>query len=126
MTFVTKPNRVNPKELIKSETINKIIQGLEDIENFLESTVAVVNDHIEFNKIANIPTNTTTLQTFNVVFSKPFSSNPFVFLTIENLNVNVDLKVWVSNVTTTGFTLNVKVLLPRPNTYVNINWLALL
>jgi hypothetical protein len=126
MTFVTKPNRVNPKELIKSETINKIIQGLEDIENFLENTVRVVNDHIEFSKVENISTNITTLQTFNVVFSKPFSSNPFVFLTIENLNVNVDLKFWVSNVTTTSFTLNVKVLIPRPNTFINVNWLALL
>jgi hypothetical protein len=126
MTFVTKPNKVSPKELIKSETINQIIQGLEDIENFLESVVKVVQDHIEYGKVENIPTSSVTTLTYNVTFTKQFTSNPFVFLSVENLDSFVDISFWVSDVTTTSFTLNIKVIRVRPNTYCNINWLAIL
>jgi hypothetical protein len=126
MSFVTKPDRVNPKERIKSDTINKIIQGLEDIESYLENLVTLVKDHLEYGKVSNIPTSSVTTLTYNITFTKPFSSNPLVFLSIENLNPYVDISYWVSNVSTTGFSLNVKVIRVRPDTYVNVNWLALL
>jgi hypothetical protein len=126
MSFVTKPSKVNPKELIKSETINKIIQGLEDIENYLDSRDNYLIDHLEYDKVTNIPTDNNTVLTYDITFTKQFTNNPFIFLTIENLNPDVDLAIWVSNVTTTGFTLNVKIINKKANTYVNVNWLALL
>jgi hypothetical protein len=126
MTFVTKPDRVHPKELIKSDTINKIITGLEDIENYLESRLSYIIDHLEYGKVTNIPTNDNTVLTYDITFAKQFTNSPFIFLTIENLNPDVDLAIWVSNVTTTGFTLNVKIIKKKANTYVNVNWLALL
>jgi hypothetical protein len=125
MSFVTKPDKVNPKELIKSETINKIIQGLEDIENYLESRDNCLIDNLEYDKVTNIPTDNNTVLTYDITFTKQFTNNPFIFLTIENLNPDVDLAIWVSNVTTTGFTLNVKIIKKKANTYVNVNWLAL-
>jgi hypothetical protein len=126
MGFVTKPDKVHPKELIKSDTINKIIQGLEDIESYLESRINYLLDHLEYGKVTNIPTNDNTVLTYDITFTKQFTNNPFIFLTVENLNPDVDLAIWVSNVTTTGFTLNAKVIKKKANTYCNVNWLALL
>ena len=126
MSFVTKPDKVQYKGLIKSETINKIIQGLEDIENYLENIPTLVTDHLEYGKVSNIPTDNNIVLTYDITFTKQFTNNPFIFLTIENLNPDVDLAIWVSNVTTTGFTLNVKIIKKKANTYVNVNWLALL
>jgi hypothetical protein len=126
MSFVTKPDRVQYKGLIKSETINKIIQGLEDIENYLESRLSYIIDHLEYDKVTNIPTDNNTVLTYDITFAKQFTNSPFIFLTLENLSPDVDLAIWVSNVTTTGFTLNVKIIKKKANTYVNVNWLALL
>jgi hypothetical protein len=126
MGFVTKPDRVNPKELIKSDTINKIIQGLEDIESYLENISSYLLDHLEYGKVTNIPTNDNTVLTYDITFTKQFTNNPFIFLTVENLNPDVDLAIWVSNVSIAGFTLNVRIIRKRINTYCNVNWLALL
>jgi len=126
MSFVTKPDKVHPKDLIKSDTINKIITGLEDIESYLENRINYLLDHLEYGKVTNIPTINNTILTYNITFAKKFTNNPFVFLTVENLDPDVDISYWVSNVSTTGFTLNVKVIKKRANTYVNVNWLALL
>jgi len=126
MAFITKPERVKPKDVIKAETINQIIQGLEDVENYLENIVKVVEDHIEYGKVKNIPTDRTGTYTYQITFKKQFTDIPYIFLTIENLDADVDINIWVSNVTTTSFTLNVKVISVRPNTYCNVNYLALL
>ena len=126
MVFVTKPERVNPKELIKSETINKIIQGLEDTERYLENVIGFLIDHLEYGKVENIPTNAIGTFTYAITFTKQFTNLPYIFLTIENLNDRVDVNVWVSDVTTTSFNLVVKVIRVQPNTFCNVNWLALL
>ena len=126
MAFITKPERVNPKELIKSETINKIIQGLEDIESYLESRISFLIDHLEYGKVFNIPTDNNIVLTYPISFQKAFSNLPFIFLTVENLNPDVDLAIWVSDVTTSSFKLNVKIIKKKANTYCDVNWLALL
>jgi hypothetical protein len=126
MSFVTKPDKVQYKGLIKSETINKIIQGLEDIESYLESRNNYLIDHLEYDKVTNIPTIDNTILTYDITFTKQFTNNPFVFLTVENLSPDVDLAIWVSNISTIGFTLNVKIIKKKAGTYVNVNWLALL
>jgi hypothetical protein len=126
MSFVTKPDKVQYKGLIKSDTINKIITGLEDIESYLENRISYLIDHLEYGKVTDIPTDDNTVLTYDITFTKQFTNSPFIFLTVENLSPDVDLVIWVSNVTTTGFTLNVKIIKKKANTYCNVNWLALL
>jgi len=126
MAFITKPERVNPKDIIKSETINKLIQGLEDVENYLERMTLIISDHLEYGKVENIPTDRVGTYTYPIDFQKAFGNNPYVFLTVENLDPNVDVNIWVSNTSITGFTLNVKIIRVRPNTFCSVNWLALL
>jgi hypothetical protein len=126
MIIISKPPRVNPREIIKSSTINTIIQGLEEIENYLNSLTQVVQDHIEYGKVSNIPTSSIDTLIYNIQFNKPFTSPPYVFTSLENLDPNTDVNVFVSDVSTTGFTLNVKVIRKRANTYCNVNWLAIL
>jgi hypothetical protein len=126
MVIISKPPRVNPKEIIKSSTINTIIQALEEIENYLNSSIQVVQDHIEYGKVSNIPTSSIGTLIYNINFNKSFTSPPYVFISLENLDPDVDVNVFVSNVSTTGFSLNVKVIRKRTNTYCNVNWLAIL
>jgi len=125
MAFITKPERVNPKELIKSETINKIIQGLEDVENYLENLTVQLPFTVDFGKVENIPTNQVGTFTYQVSFNKTFNTIPYIFLTVENLNDKVDVNIWVSNASVNGFILNVKVIRARPNSYCNVNWMAI-
>jgi hypothetical protein len=126
MVIISKPQKVNPREIIKSSTINTIIQGLQDVEDYINSKLQLLQDHIEYGKVSGIPTSSNDTLTYNVQFNKPFTSSPYVFISIENLDPNVDVNVFVSNVSTTGFTLNVKVIRLRTNTYCNVNWLAIL
>ena len=126
MVIISKPPRVNPREIIKSSTINTIIQGLQDVEDYINSKLQALQDHIEYGKVSNIPTSSNTTLTYNIQFNKPFTSSPYVFISLENLDPNVDVNVFVSDVSTTGFTLNVKVIRLKINTYCNVNWLAIL
>jgi len=126
MAFITKPERVNPKDIIRSDTINKLIQGLGDVESYLENLFGFLTDHVEYGKVSNIPTNNNGVFAYPVSFQKEFSNSPYVFVSVENLNPKVDLAIWVNGVTTTGFTLYVKVIKRERNTYCNVNWLALL
>jgi glutathionyl-hydroquinone reductase len=126
MSFIPKPNRVNPKEIIKSETINTIISALEVIENYLENRFFLITDHLEYGKLTNIDTSRVGTFTYNITFSKPFTNKPYVFLSVENLDPNVDINVSAQNVSTNGFQILVKVIRVRQNTYCQINWFAVL
>jgi hypothetical protein len=126
MSFIPKPNRVNPKEIIKSETINTIISALEVIENYLENFVSVVNDHLEYGKITNIDTSSVGTFTYDVTFNKPFTDVPYVFLSVEDLDPNVDITFSAKNVSTNGFQIMVRVLRRRGGTRCSINWFAVL
>ena len=127
MTFITKPNFVQPKTKILAEDINKIIQGLIDTENYLENLVRIVEDHIEYGRIVNIPTGDTGLLTYNITFSKPFTSPPRIFLGLENMHIDVNIKpLYVTNISNTGFTLNVYVVKKKAGTSINVTWLAIL
>jgi hypothetical protein len=126
MSFIPKPNRVNPKEIIKSETINTIINALEVIENYLENFVSVVKDHLEYGKVVNIDTSRVGTYTYDITFNKPFTNVPYVFLSAEDLDPNVDILFSAQNVSTNGFQIMVKVIRRRIGTYCSINWFAVL
>lgn len=125
MVTITKPNFVQPKTKILAEDINKIIQGLIDTENYLNSLQITEKYQIEYGKVENISTSRVGHYTFNVTFSKSFEKIPVVMFSIENLNPDVDLNIWVSNLTKNGFTLNVRVIRMKTNSYCNVMWLAL-
>ena len=126
MSFIPKPNRVNPKEIIKSETINTIINALEIIETYLENKFYRITDHLEYGKITNIDTSSIGAYTYNITFNKPFTNVPYVFLSVEDLDPNVDINFSAQNVSTNGFQILVKVIRVRQNTYCSINWFAIL
>lgn len=126
MSFIPKPNRVNPKEIIKSETINTIINALEIIETYLENKFYRITDHLEYGKITNIDTSRIGAYTYNITFNKPFTNVPYVFLSVEDLDPNVDINFSAQNVSTNGFQILVKVIRVRQNTYCSINWFAIL
>jgi len=126
MSFIPKPNRVNPKEIIKSETINTIINALEIIETYLENKFYRITDHLEYGKITNIDTSSIGAYTYNITFNKPFTNVPYVFLSVEDLDPNVDINFSAQNVSTNGFQILVKVIRVRQNTYCSINWFAVL
>lgn len=124
MSFITKPTFVEPKTKILASDINKIIQGLIDTENYLENVLGLVTDHIEYGKVQNVNTSNNGIFTYQISFSKQFTNLPVVLLTLENVDVDVDLMVWVSNVTLSGFVLNVKVIKKKANTSCNVSYLA--
>jgi oligoribonuclease NrnB/cAMP/cGMP phosphodiesterase (DHH superfamily) len=126
MSFIPKPNRVNTKEIIKSETINTIISALEIIENYLENFVSIVKDHLEYGKIMNIDTSSIGTYIYDITFNKPFTNVPYVFLSTENLDPNVDISISAKNVSTNGFQIMVKTIRVHRNTYCHINWFAVL
>lgn len=104
---------------ITSQDLNKMLDILDGL-NFVE-------DHIEFGKVLNIPTINNGLVSGSVTFAKEFSSIPLVFLSLENVNVDVLIGfVCCSDVTTQGFIWNILVSKKKTDTYCNLNWMAIL
>jgi len=121
MIIITKPSKVKVKDLIKSEEWNKIVDGFIEIENILNDFFG----NLDFGKVENIDTSKVGTYTFTVNFNKTFSRIPKVFLSPENLDMNVEINYTCTNVSLTGFNLIVKVIRPRANTFFNMNWLAI-
>lgn len=103
---------------ITSQDLNKILDVLDGINT--------IEDHVEFGKVLNIPTSSTGLASGIVYFTKAFLAIPYVFLSLENVSVNVLVaSIFCTNVSAESFTWNILITRPRPNTYCNVNWLAL-
>jgi uncharacterized membrane protein YkgB len=116
------PVKLNPKDKWTSANWNKAVDVLE----YLSNITGLVSDHIEIGKVANIDTSKAGIVSGSVAFSRPFEQMPFVFLSLEDVNIEVLIGCfWCDNVSLNGFDYNLKITKTKGNTYCKLNWLAI-